>query len=227
MKYLTGISALALSTLLVTSPAFAHEQGNWLVRVGLTNVTPDASSSALALNGGNIAGSGADVEDNNQLGLNIAYMFTNNLALEVLASTPFEHDIVANTGALGLGNVDAGSTKHLPPTVSLLWYPMSSDSAFQPYIGAGVNYTHFFEEEVADDLEGVLGNGSLELDASVGFSAQVGFDYDVSETMYLNASVRWAEIGTDAEFRFPGNNRIDADVDIDPFIYTLSLGWRL
>ncbi len=223
---MTKYFAAAVFCLLISAPVYAHEQGTWLVRAGLANVNPDASSSPLRLDGAAIAGSEADVDDNTQIGLTGAYMLTDNLAVEVLASTPFKHDVSAFTGALGLGTVNAGETKHLPPTVSLLFYPLDNSSGFQPYIGAGFNYTFFFSEDVNAQLEGVLGRGSLELDPSFGWAAQVGFDYDLSETMFLNASVRWIDIETDAEFRFPAN-RVTTDVEIDPLVYQVSLGWRL
>jgi len=210
---------------LLAANVHAHEQGTWIVRAGLANVDPDASSSALALDGTAIGGSGADVDDNTQLGLTFAYMLTDNLAVELLASTPFEHDISAATGDLGLGEIDAGSTKHLPPTVSLLYYPLDSSSRFQPYVGGGVNYTLFFDEDVDAELEGVLGNGSLELDNSWGLSAQVGFDSLINDSMFVNGSLWWIDIDTDADFRF-AENRVTTDVEIDPLVYQLTLGWR-
>jgi len=222
MKYfLTTLCAL-----IVASNAYAHEKGALLIRAGIANVDPDASSSALVLDGTAIGQSEADVDDNTQLGLTFAYMLTDHLAVEVLASTPFKHDISAATGVLGLGEVDAGETKHLPPTVSLLYYPNDNASKIQPYIGAGINYTLFFDEQVDRQLEGVLGNGSLELDPSWGLSAQAGIDYMINENMFVNASIWWIDIDTDAEFRFP-NNRITTKVDIDPMVYQLTLGWRL
>ncbi len=222
------ITRFFLLTILTTAAfsANAHQQGDFLVRAGIANVDPDASSSTLVLDGNSIAASGADVEDNTQLGLTFTYMLTNNWAVDVLASTPFKHDISADTGALGLGVVDAGETKHLPPTVSLLYFPMEPSSKFQPYFGAGVNYTHFFDESVDSQLEGVLGDGDLDLDASWGLSAQVGFDYYLTDNMFLNANIYYIDIETDAEFEFAAN-RIEADVEIDPFVYLITLGWKI
>src|SRR5690606_42037804 len=75
------------------------------------------------------------------LGLNFAYMLTDKVGVELLAATPFSHD-VGVTGVLD----KLGSIKHLPPTVSLVYYPLDNGSAFQPYVGAGVNFTCFFDE---------------------------------------------------------------------------------
>lgn len=219
-----AIALLSLSAVF-SATAHAHDQGSWMIRAGLANVDPDASSSALVLDGVAVGNSGADVDDNTQLGLTIAYMLTDSFAVELLASTPFEHDISASTGALGLGEISAGKTKHLPPTLSLLYYPLDSANRFQPYVGAGINYTLFFDEQVDAELESVLGNGSLELDPSWGLSAQIGFDYMLTDTAFVNGSLWWFDIDTEAEFQFAAN-RITTDVDIDPLAYQLTLGWR-
>lgn len=216
-------ASLLFALLTLGGVAHAHQKGDFLVRAGLANVNPNASSSPLVLDGGAIAGSEADVADNTQLGLTLTYMLSDSLAIDVLASTPFSHDISANTGALGLGTVAAGETKHLPPTVSLLYFPMDPSSPLQPYFGAGVNYTHFFEEDVDAQLEGVLGAGSLDLDGSFGLAFQAGIDYRFSETTFLNAGLFWIDIDTDATFEFAAN-RIETDVEIDPLVFLLTLG---
>ena len=222
MRSIGLLPLLALVT--VSTNAFAHEKGDWIIRGGVANVAPDASSSPLVLDGTVIGQSEADVKDNFQLGLTFTYMLTNNLGVQVLASTPFKHDITADTGSLGLGTIDAGETKHLPPTVSLHYFPMNSSSRWQPYIGAGVNYTLFFQEDVDSELEGVLGSGELTLDDSVGLSLQAGLDYKLSDNLLVNFDVWYVDIDTEAEFEF-ANNRITTNVDIDPFVYMLSIGW--
>lgn len=214
-----------LALLLVATSLPAHEAGDWFVRGGLALVAPDASSTPLVLDGGAIAGSAADVDDNTQLGITLVRMLSDNWGLELLASTPFSHDISAATGVLGLGEVDAGNTHHLPPTLSLQYYPATSDSAWQPYVGVGVNYTIFFDESVAGQLEGVLGSGQLSLDNSVGLAVQLGVDYHYNDTWFANLGVWWADIDTDAEFSF-GTSRLTTEVEIDPFVYSLTLGYK-
>ncbi len=183
-RALIAVSALA-AAMSFAAPSFAYDQGDWIVRVGAANVDPDTESDQI-----DIAGlatlDGVDVDDDTQLGLTATYMLTDKWAVEILAATPFEHDITVN----GVG-IDAGSTKHLPPTVTFMWYPMGgSESKFQPYVGAGFNYTYFWDEEVDSELEAALGvitepvTGStdpipadLDLDDSWGLAAHAGFDY--------------------------------------------------
>ncbi|MFK7914891.1 MAG: OmpW family protein [Pseudomonadales bacterium] len=207
------------------TPVWAYEGGDFVARAGFASVQPDASSSELNLDGGLIGGSEADVDSNTQLGLSFTYLFTDRWGIDVLASTPFTHQIEAATGALGLGTIDAGETKHLPPTVSVVYYPGPLSSRLQPYVGVGFNYTLFFQEDVDAELEAVLGSGSLTLDDSFGLALQVGVDYQLSEQLYLNAAVRWIDIDTDADFEFAGN-RISTRVEIDPWVYMVALGWK-
>lgn len=203
----------------------AYEAGDILLRVGGAHVSPDAESSELVLNGSAVADSSANVHTDTQLGITAVYMLKDHLGLEVLASTPFEHGITADTGALGLGRVNAGSTKHLPPTVSLQYYPASSNSKWQPYVGIGVNYTIFFSENVSNTLTGVLGAGNLDLDSSLGLVLQAGIDYKFSDRLIANASIWSFDIDTTANFDF-GGTTLTADVDIDPMAYKVSVGYH-
>lgn len=209
---LTGVLLLG-----ATSPALAYEKGDWLVRGGLTNVSPDDSSGNVFVDGTDL-GVGVNVDSNTQIGLNLAYFITNNVAIEVLAATPFSHDIGLNTvGALG-------STKHLPPTVSANYHFAEPSSVFQPYVGAGINYTVFFDEEfTAANAE--AGFSDLDLDDSFGLSLQIGFDYMLTDNWLLNGSARWIDIDTDASFDLNGDAG-SVSVEIDPMVYTLSLGYR-
>ena len=213
------ILSVAISTALLSaiSPALAFEQGDWVVRAGMTNVAPDDSSSNVNVGGVDL-GVGVNVDDNTQLGLNFVYFYSQQLAIEVLAATPFSHDIGLNTvGALG-------NTKHLPPTLSANYYFADPSAKFQPYVGAGVNYTIFFDEEFTS-ANTSAGFSDLDLDSSLGLAAQVGFDYMLDDKWLVNASVRWIDIDTEASFDLNGSAG-SVDVSIDPFIYSITAGYR-
>ncbi len=152
-------------------------------------------------------------------------MLTENIGVGLLAATPSEHDI----NARGLGApIAAGSTKHLPPTLTLQYFPMDSAWDFQPYAGIGINYTAFFDEGVDSALEVALGEsgGELELDDSFGLALEVGFDYVIDEHWVLNAAVWYIDIETDADFKFNSGTRITAQVDIDPWVYMAGIGYK-
>jgi outer membrane protein len=217
MKNLILSVAIAGTLLGTSSPVFAYEQGDWVVRVGMTNVAPDDSSNNVNVAGADL-GVGVNVGSNTQLGLNFVYFYSPQLAIEVLAATPFSHDIGLDT----LGPL--GSTKHLPPTISVNYYFAPPSARFQPYVGAGINYTIFFDEEFSRDNSNA-GFSKLDLDNSFGLAAQVGFDYMLDEKWLVNASVHWLNIDTEANFDL-NDSAGSVDVSIDPFVYSITAGYR-
>lgn len=117
-----------------------------------------------------------------------------------------------------------GNTKHLPPTLSANYYINDTGLAFQPYVGVGLNYTIFFDESFTDS-NADAGFSKLKLDNSFGLSAQLGTDYIIDENWLVNGSVRWIDIDTQANFELNGSVS-KVDVNIDPLVYTLSIGYR-
>lgn len=203
----------------------AYEAGDFVVRVGATMVAPDESSDSVMVDAlGGDTGMSVSVDDNTQLGLTLSYFISPRWAIELLAATPFEHTVSLENSALGLGDGALADIKHLPPAVSLVFYLTDSNSSFQPYIGAGVNYTVFFDEEFNAGRE-TQGFSDLTLDESAGLAAQIGFDYLFNDNWLLNASVRYIDIATTAEFDVGGNPG-SVDVDINPWVYTLAVGFK-
>jgi outer membrane protein len=203
--------------------AIAYEKGDIIVRAGFATVAPNESTSNVTV--GSDLGFGLNVDNNTQLGLNFAYFLTDQINLEVLAATPFSHDI--NFGVndpLSTGN-QLGSTKHLPPTVTLNYFFNDTNSAFQPYIGAGVNYTVFFDEEFTG-ANSDAGLQDLSLDNSFGLAATLGADYMLKDNWLINASVRWIDIDTEASFNLNGAAGSVSSIEIDPWVYTISIGYK-
>lgn len=223
----TTLATLVLAALVSAPSALAYEAGDIIVRAGLTSVTPNDDSSNVNVDalGGNV-GMGVEVDSNTQLGLNLVYMLSSNWGLEVLAATPFTHDVnlvdTADNG-LGLGDGKLAEVTHLPPTVSAVYF-FDTDSAFVPYVGVGVNYTIFFDEEFTSAREAQTFD-NLDLDSSFGLAAQVGFDYQIDESWHINASARYIKIDTTANFEVAGVKG-SVDVDIDPYVFTVSAGYK-
>lgn len=207
----TLASAIALTMALgAAAPASAHEAGDWLFRVGASLVDPKSNNGSFG------PGLGIDVDDKWGVTFNVAYMFTPNWAVEVLAALPYRHDIAVGP----LGNV--ASVKHLPPTVSVQ-YHFAPAAAFQPYVGAGVNYTHFWD----DQMRGALAAGDITTDThSFGLALQAGFDFVIDRNWFLNFDVRWIDISTDAVVVVPGVGRLTSKVAIDPMVYGINVGFR-
>jgi len=218
--------AVALFGACFAPQAAAYEAGDWIVRGGVAVVAPDVSNSALRFSNpalGGLASEKVDINDNVQPNFTVTYMYNSYLGFELLAATPFKHSIRGKgnlstaLGNNGLPN-NVAEVTHLPPTLSVVYYPLQGFN-FQPYVGAGVNYTFFFSEDSN------IG-GKVDLDSSVGVALQGGLDYRLSDRWHVNFSVRWIDIETDAKFTNIGlGGNLDTTVDIDPIVYSMMLGY--
>lgn len=225
----TSLFTASLLALAIAAPlAHAHQAGDIIVRAGAITVDPQESSSDIWVGalGTDVAGTKATLDSDTQLGLNFAYMLTNNIGIELLAATPFSHNVGVKGmpgGFAGL-NGNLGELKHLPPTLSVLYYPLDASSAFQPYVGAGINYTWFFDTKLSSEAEG-KGFSGLDMKDSWGLAAQVGMDYMLTDNIMLNAQVRYIDIETTGTTNF-GGSKVKVDVDVDPFVYMVGLGYK-
>ena len=185
----------------------AIQEGDMFMRFTATQVSPSSNSTGFS----NVPAVVAEADDSTNLGFTFVYMMSNNLGLEVLAALPFEHDITAD-------GTKVGSTKQLPPTFSLQYY-FNPQSKLRPYIGAGLNYTTFFDSSL-DEAVGV--GTDLSLDDSFGLAAQLGVDYDINEKWFLSADIRYISIQTTAKNNVLGS----ADVDINPTVISVGVGYK-
>lgn len=188
------------------SPAvLAHQAGDILVRGGLAFVSPQTSSD-------DVLGTGElDIDSNMQLGLTLSYMLTDNWGVELLAVTPFSHSV----STPGLGEV--AKVKHLPPTLMAQYYFGDANSKVRPYVGAGINYTTFFDEEG----RGALAGTDVSVDSSWGLAGQVGLDMAINDRWFVNASAWLIDIDTDVHTAVGTIN-----TSIDPVAFMFGVGYR-
>mgnify|MGYP006268976505 CR=1 FL=1 len=208
----TAVAAIALSVAI--SPAALAEAGDWQFRLRAITVQPDEGADISAI-GGDV-----DIDTSLVPEFDITYFFSDNLAAElILGVTP--HDVTAINTALG--DVDLGDVTLLPPTLTVQ-YHFNPDGQVRPYIGAGVNYTLFFNE----DLPQGTALDSIDYDPSLGLALQAGVDYALNERWFLNVDVKKVWINTDVTIDGTTNLGavVDADVDINPVIFGVGVGWR-
>lgn len=228
---------LATGLLAITTPGIAHEAGTFVVRAGAGHIAPKSGNldlGSLDVGGGvSLDRASVEVDHGWALVLSGTYMLTDHWAVDLLASTPFKHEIdvkaqITAGGDTAAGRVQLGETYHLPPTVSIQ-YHLSPNTMIQPYVGLGLNWTIFFDEDLTDDAES-LGFQDLDLDDSIGIAAQFGMDMALTDRWLLNADVRWMNIETDVDASFdfgagPQSGRLGT-VEIDPWVYQLNIGYR-
>lgn len=228
----TTLFATSLLALAIAAPSVqAHQAGDIIVRAGAVTVQTHESTSGVKGDRGTLAtlgnlGGKATLNNDTQLGLNFAYMVTDHWGVELLAATPFSHDVkIKGTAAPTVADGKLASFKHLPPTLSAVYYPLDSKSAFQPYVGAGINYTTFFDESVSSDAK-ARGFTSLNIKDSWGLAAQVGADYMLTDNIMINGQIRYIDIDTTAYASHATLGRAKVNVDVKPWVYMLGLGYK-
>ena len=196
--------ALAVALGLSATPALAQTAGSWTVGVGAHNVEPKSGNGTLVATPlGDLT---MDVGTNVRPTITAEYFVKDNLGIEVLAALPFQHDIAVT----GVGKV--GSTKHLPPTVSLQYH--FGQGKVKPFVGLGVNYTTFFSTKA----EGPIAGANLDLSDSWGLAGHVGVDFKMSERGALRIDYRKIDIDTDVKLNGAKLGTSNT-VNIDPSAY--------
>lgn len=177
----------------------------WSVRLRATYLeTVDKSSGVL---GKNVI----SVSDKLIPEFDIDYRLSADWSLELVLTVPQEHTVKLK----GVGEI--GDFEHLPPTLMLKYHPTFAafGDRFQPYVGAGVNFTLIMDDDILD--------GAVKLDSySIGPAGQIGFDVKLNDRWTLNLDVKRVMIRTDVKLL---GTKI-AEARLDPWLYAVGLGYQ-
>jgi len=204
------ISSLSLLAAAVAAlvPTLASAQANadtgaWIVRaraVYLQSANKDSTGLDLSIN------------DKTLPEVDISYFITPNLATELILTVPQKQTLSASGAAIG-------SLKHLPPVLSLQ-YHFTGQQGFRPYVGAGLNYTHFssvsFDATTTEAL-----HPSIKKD-SFGLALQAGVDIPVGGGWLVNLDVKKVQIKTDVS----SSGTKVGTFKVDPLLVGLGVGKR-
>jgi len=208
MKKTSGLAILLSSA--VISPALADQQhpeaGDWMVRARAIYVAPDEDSSISPIGGT------ADFSNETVPEVDFTYFFSKHLAAELILATA-KHDATAE--GTTAGDFDAGSAWVLPPTLTLQ-YHFTNWADFKPYVGAGINYTMYLDEDAGSQQ-------SLKMDDAFGLALQAGVDVPIDDRWSWNLDVKKLYVNADASWN---NGAVTADIDLDPWIVGTGVGYR-
>ena len=182
----------------------------WQIRVRALGVIPNDSGS---VNG--VAGSDLKYTNSVTPELDISYFFTENWAAELILGTTSSKI----SGAGSLAGVNVGKTWILPPTVTLQ-YHFTDFGAFRPYVGAGLNYTFFYNESEK------AGFRNLKVDNHVGAALQVGFDYMLDEHWGVNFDVKKIFLKTDWSADHQTLGPLSGKAKLDPWLIGAGVTYR-
>ena len=179
---------------------------NWQVRLRGVSVQPYEKST--------VGGEDSDVNISNAFipELDFTYFFNKNFAAELILGTS-KHDV-----KVGNDEVSLGSVRLLPPTVTLQYhfYPTKS---LKPYVGAGLNYTIFYDVENGDTL-------GMDYKNNVGFALQGGVDYFVNDKFLLKVDIKKLYLKTDVDVDLGLPATVPAEVKINPLLIGFGVGMK-
>lgn len=220
------VFAFMAMSLLATNFANAQEENKedfkrWQVRVRGVGVVPDESAKIGVI--------GGDVNISNTLipELDFTYFFTKNISAELILGTTkhevntFGSDISAIGGPTS-ANIDLGSVYLLPPTLTAQ-YHFFTDEVFRPYVGAGINYTIFYNEKQGSVVKGI------EYKNALGYAFQAGFDLMINDKFFVNTDVKRLFLKTDVKVdasNLATGLTIPAEVEINPWLIGFGIGMK-
>ncbi|MBK6559799.1 MAG: OmpW family protein [Comamonadaceae bacterium] len=189
MKQTFKLSLVALA-LVAGSAAQAQSAGTWMARVGAIGLYPQVSSGNLSPPA--FPNTQTDVSSDWTLGGGITYMITDNWSVDVPLALPFTHTLTGAGAIAGVGTI--GTTKALPLTVWGQYRFGEAKAAFRPYLGAGLTYAYFYDENATNTLNALSGGTpsnptTFSIESKFALGVQAGATYAFNERWFLDGMV--------------------------------------
>ena len=208
-----GPTMLGLAAAAAAPAAAGDVKPGWFGQVGLANVAFSEGAS-ISAGGNTIPGAGATLSDDVTLGFGVGYRFSDRFSIIAIGGLP-PTTTVEGTGPLE--GITVGKVTYGPLIVAAN-YHIPTRGRFQPFVGAGFNYTIVFDTE--DD-----GLSDLEADNAWGGVLRIGFDYMVNDMngIFFSADKVYVDTTATGKAVALGGAPVTAEIDLDPLI--LQVGW--
>ncbi len=240
MKKLSLVAATAASV--IAPMVSAYQAGDTILRAGVAYVVPNKFSETgyyVAKKEGEaefavIGNTNIEKPDNaTKLGAALTYMVSDQFGLELSSVTPYKQsmklDGTIHSKGTRLpdfdysGSLKVGSIKAMPINLILQAYLLKSDSPFQPYVGAGINYTNYSTSDKDNHLS------KFDASNTWGGVAQIGADYKLTENLLLNAAATYNQSATDIKVALKPETAAgieEKNVSLDPWTFQVGLGYK-
>jgi outer membrane protein len=195
-----GFAAIATLTcsMLCSATALADDVLNNSARIGLYSVFYHVSADDLS---GPYVPAGANIDAKNVETLYLAYVRRLSPHFDVeltLGYPPLQKTVGKGPATLGSvpynGQVIA-TARWLAPTALVEYMFLDENSKLRPYIGAGVNYTNFYDRDSTAQGNAASGGPTkLSLTSSVGAAGTVGLAYNISGRWNAYASYSISQV---------------------------------
>lgn len=194
--------------------------GDIVVRARGLAVLPQEKGTVNAAGLGSIGS--ASIKNDYIPELDVTYFVTPNIGLNLIAGTS-RHSVAVDlnpgaAGLLGTTTVDAGKVSLLPPTLTATFHPLPN-SRINPYVGAGINWTLFYNEKNGPGL------ANTKYKNAFGWALQAGADIYLTDNLLLNFDVKKVWLDTKMS-TYLGPTRVSTSVDINPWLVGVGIGYK-
>jgi outer membrane protein len=208
------ISSLAVAAALACAACAASAQSN-IVKVGITDYVPNSKTTGITGIG---VPPGADADVGSATTVIFVYerMFTPNIGAELVIGIPPRIKAKA-TGTVAFLGDDVLSAKNVAPTAFVTYHFFDPGTALRPYLGVGINYTHF--ASVKSSLA-----PKVEMGDSTGIAGEAGISYAITKDVGLFASV--AALRVKSKVVATGTTVLQTTVDFRPIVYSAGVSYQ-
>jgi outer membrane protein len=174
---------------------------------------------------------GVNLKAENLETLYVAYVrrITSELSVELAVGYPPLAKIkgkgLAYVGSVPYDGATISSARWIAPTLLLEYNFFPETALIRPFIGAGVNYTTFYDRDSTAQGSAASGGPTrLSLTSSVGAAATAGINYRISERWHLHASYSISQVKTHLTANTDGVIRT-TDISFGPQVFIVSGGF--
>lgn len=165
-----------------------------------------------------------DVNDTTSFALSYSRFLTDRLSVQFAMGYPpkFSVDGAGTISPLG----EIVTVTAINPTVFLNYHFLDHTARIRPYVGIGVNYTNFVDEQPSASLQlGLGGATNISLSSFVAITATAGVDVRLHGPWIASVSVNYLSSDTTATISTGGLERT-MDIDVDPITVFVGLGYE-
>jgi len=227
------IAKIAFGILAATGAVCAHAADEDVLsnsfRVGAYYITYDTQADDLR---GQYVSPGVNLKLHDVITPYFAYVrrLTNHFSAELaLGAPPLTKTYgkgPAKLGSVPYADQEIVTARWLAPTLLLNYVFFDESARWRPYVGAGVNYTHFFDREVDANGRAALGGPtSISQSNSIGPAGSIGLSYRPKEHWEVIASLSGAKVKSDLTLNTAGVVR-RTTADFWPVTFVAAIGWK-
>lgn len=217
-------ASLLIGVIVASPQPVLAESGDLLIRGRALYVMPNDNSDLIRPGFGDVP-SGVSVDSNFGVELAATYLLTDQFGIE-FGFGGSKLDLMGTPGTPSQG--DLATAKYIVPTVTLQYYFLPK-AAVRPYVGVGVNYIRYYEASPGSVLDLAIVQPTniqptIALEGKFGYHAQFGIDVPLNDRVFVNLDVKYIRTNTTA--KIVTNNINFVDVNVNPIVFGLGLGFR-